>query len=122
MIKIPRSKASREFLARNGLIGKISLKSSMTEDELMSEIRSVFYGQMDKEKFFQFSILQPSGGGSKTLSVPSVLSSFKWSASSIAGKNTRGSSIYLSSRRPDGKSYMPNFLLYTSSMQLKLNT
>ena len=90
MIKIPRSKASREFLARSGLIGKISLKSSMTEDELMSEIRSVFYGQMDKDKFFQFSILQPSGGGSKTLSVPSVSSSFKWSASSIAGKNTRG--------------------------------
>ena len=90
MIKIPRSKASREFLARNGLIGKISLKSSMTEDELMSEIRSVFYSQMDKDKFFQFSILQPSGGGSKTLSVPSVSSSFKWSASSIAGKNSRG--------------------------------
>ena len=63
VIKIPRSKASRELLARNGLIGKISLQSSMTEEELLSEIRSVFYTQMDKDKYFQFAILQPSGGG-----------------------------------------------------------
>ena len=94
VIKIPRAKSAREFLARNGLIGKISLKSTMTEEELMDEIRSVFYSQMDEDKLFQFSILQSSGGGSKTLSIPSVSSSFKWSASSIAGKNSK-SPIYI---------------------------
>ena len=35
----------------------------MTEEELLSEICSVFYTQMDKDKYFQFAILQPSGGG-----------------------------------------------------------
>ena len=62
----------------------------MTEDELMSEIRLVFYSQMDEDEFFQFSTLQPSGEGSKTLSVPFVSSSFKWSACSIAVRSTRG--------------------------------
>ena len=39
LVKIPRKK---ELLASNKLIGKIRLKSSMSESEIMEEIRSVF--------------------------------------------------------------------------------
>ena len=38
-IKIPRKGSEREFLATNGLIGKIHLSSEMSENEIKSEIR-----------------------------------------------------------------------------------
>ncbi len=38
---------------------------------------------------FRFKILQPSGGSSKSLSLPVRSTSFKWTASSVAGKNAR---------------------------------
>ena len=88
-IPIPCSKHMRNFLASNGLIGKIRLSSSMTEEEIMSEIRSVFSIPMRNESNFGFKILQPSGGSSKSLSVPALSSSFKWTASAIAGKNSK---------------------------------
>ena len=79
----------RDFLASNGLMGKIRLCSSMTEAEIMSEIRSVFSVPMRNQSNFAFKILQPSGGSSKSLSVPALSSSFKWTASAIAGKNSK---------------------------------
>ena len=88
-ITIPHSKEIRDFLARNGLMGKIRLTSSMTEEEIMSEIRSVFSVPMKNQSNFAFKILQPSGGSSKSLSVPALSSSFKWTASAIAGKNSK---------------------------------
>lgn len=60
----------------------------------MREIRSVFKFAMDEDDFFKFKILQPSGGGSKSLSIREVSSSYKWTASTIAGKNSK-SPIYI---------------------------
>lgn len=89
LIKIPRKQCVREFLAANSLIGKIRLTSAMSEEEIMDEIRSVFEVPMDRDKLFRFKILQPSGGSSKSLSAPVRSASFTWTASSVAGKNTR---------------------------------
>ncbi len=93
VVKIPRGKHSREYLANNGLVGKIRLKSSMTEDEIMREIRSVFATPMMDDSEFRFSILQPSGGGAKSLMVPSRSYSFQWTAAAVAGANK--SPIYI---------------------------
>ena len=90
-MKIPRKK---EFFASNKLIGKIRLKSTMTESDIMDEIRSVFRKPMNEDLLFRFEILQHSGFGSKCLSIPEVSSSYEWSASSVAGKNPK-SPIYI---------------------------
>ena len=89
LIKIPRKRAIREFLASNKLIGKIQLSSDMTESQIMEEIRSVFYEPMDDDPLFRIIILQPSGGDSKCLNIPVVSSSYKWTASAVAGKNAK---------------------------------
>lgn len=70
-------------------MGNIRLRSEMTEEEIMSEIRSVFCSPMDKDDYFQFKILQTSGGGSRSLGVREVSSSYKWTASTVAGKNAK---------------------------------
>ena len=88
-ITIPRSKKAREMLARNGLIGKIRITSLMSETNIMSEIRSVFSLAMKEKPDFSFKILQSSGGNSKSLSVPSLSSSFRWTAGALAGKNSK---------------------------------
>ena len=85
-IKIPRG---RDFLARNGLIGKIRLSSNMSEKEIFQEICSVFSKPMNNNLNFSFSVLQVTGGASKSLTVPSVSASFKWTASAVAGKNAK---------------------------------
>ena len=89
LVQIPRKPSTREFLAANKLFGKIKLTSSMTEQEIMDEIRSVFSGPMNDDAYFQFDILQCSGGGSKSLNTPVVSASYKWSASAVAGKNSK---------------------------------
>ena len=86
-LKIPRS--ASEFLAKNGLIGKIRLSSDMNETEIFHEIRSVFNDAMDGNQKFRFKILQIAGGSCKSLSLPSLLASFKWTASSVAGRNAK---------------------------------
>jgi len=63
----------------------------MSQDEILDEIRSVFSKPMDGDRF---QILQKSGGGSKTLSVPELSPSYEWSASSVSGKDTK-SPIYI---------------------------
>ncbi len=85
-IKIPRSKQIRETLGRNGLIGKIRLTSFMSESAIMSEIRSVFHVAMEEKHDFVF---KTSGGNSKTISLPSLSASFKWTAGAICGKNSK---------------------------------
>ena len=85
VLKVPRGKEIREYLAANGLIGKIRLRSNMTEKEIMEEIRSVFSEPMNQDSKFQFLILQTSGGGSKTLTSPPISSSFRWTARAVAG-------------------------------------
>ena len=86
-ITIPRG--DREILASNSLIGKIALQSTMSEDEIFDEIRDIFQGPMKNNKEFNFVILQPTGGGSKNLMIPAVSKHFQWTASSVAGKNSK---------------------------------
>ena len=66
----------------------------MDDREIMCEICSIFSGPMKNNSQFLFTILQPSGGSSKSLMVLSLSASFRWSASSVAGKNAK-SPIYI---------------------------
>ena len=61
----------------------------MTEAEILSDIASVFSNAMEGKDDFPFTILQPAGGASRSLVVPSLSSSFQWTASSVAGKNIK---------------------------------
>ena len=84
-LKISRSANSLEYLCRHGLRGKIHLSSTMSGEEIMSEIRSVFRRSFNDE--FLFDILQPGGGKFKSLVVPSLSSSNVWTASAVAGSS-----------------------------------
>ena len=81
-IVIPRA-ATRADLASKGLTGKIHLESWMNEQEVMAEIRSVFRGPMRDNPVFSFSILQSAGAGSRHLTIPSVSTSFQWTAKQV---------------------------------------
>lgn len=96
VIRIPRS---RESLYEAGLVGRIRLTSDMSEDEIYDEIRSVFDGPMRGNRNFKFNILQGTGGSTKTLVVPSLSSSYKWTASAVAPKNVK-TPIYILAREP----------------------
>ena len=101
-IKIPKT---RTELTKNG---KIRLTSNMTEQMIFDEIRSVFHEPMSSSTTFAFSILQPMGGSttfafsilqpmggtSKSLAIPSLSDSFKWTASAIVPKNSKGPPLY----------------------------
>ena len=89
LIAIPRKKTLRHLLAVNKLVGKIQLKSSMSEEEMFDEIRSVFHSPMNDNSDFQFTILQSSGGDSRTLMVPELSDSYRWTAGSLAGRNAK---------------------------------
>ena len=73
----------------NKLVGKIQIQSHMSEAEIYSEIRSVFKSPMGCDDEFPFTILQQSGGGSKFLMVPELSSSYKWTAGTVAGRNSK---------------------------------
>ena len=64
----------------------------------MDEIRSVFKNPMNNDSLFRFVILQASGGGSKSLNIPVLSSSFRWTASAICPKNSTKSPIYILAR------------------------
>lgn len=91
-IKIPRSASNLEYLCRNSLKGKIRLSSTMNEDEIMNEIRSVFKRPFNNREF-SFDILQHGGGKFKSLVVPSLSSSYVWTANAVAGSSK--SPIYI---------------------------
>lgn len=61
----------------------------MTEEEIFSEIRRVFCNPMRGSKDFPFEILQSTGGSSRSLTVPAVSSTFKWTAGAIVPKGTK---------------------------------
>lgn len=88
-IPIPRRSAVCEMLAKNGLIGKIHLVSTMNEEAIMREIQSVFNNAMQNNEEFTFQILQPAGGVCKSLIIPSLSHSFSWTASAVAGRNAK---------------------------------
>ena len=82
-IPYPRGKY-RARLGRLGLVGKVHLTSAMTVDEVMMDIRSVFECAMGGNHSFSFMYLQATGGGSRSLSIPSVSASFQWTANEVA--------------------------------------
>jgi hypothetical protein len=61
----------------------------MDEHDIFQEMRSVFRTPMGYDDRFRFTILQTSGGDSKSLMVPELSSSYKWTASAIAGRNAK---------------------------------
>ena len=88
-LPIPRGSGSRQYLARHGLLGKITLTSEMTKVEIFKEISSVFAESFGGRDDFKFSILQSTGGFCKSLTIPRISCQYKWSASSVAGKNSK---------------------------------
>jgi len=69
-IGFPRG-SYRSYLARCGLTGKLHITSEMSEEEVATEIRSIFKGPMKGNVHFQFQYIQPTGGGTKSLAIPS---------------------------------------------------
>lgn len=96
---IPRGSQSRQYLAKHGLLGKITLTSDMNEPEIFNEISSVFRDAIGEFEDFKFTILQPTGGFSKSLTIPKVSHLYKWTASGVAGKNAKVP-IYILAEQP----------------------
>ena len=61
----------------------------MSEAEIYNEIQSVFKSPMGCDDEFPFTIMQQLGGGSKFLMVPEVSFSYKWTAGTVAGRNSK---------------------------------
>ena len=93
-INYPRGKY-RSLLASAGLIGKLRLTSEMTDVDVANEIRSIFKGPMGENLDFPFVYLQPTGGGSKSLTVPSQSSSFKWVPQEVSRLSGQTGMIYV---------------------------
>ena len=92
-ISIPRGQ-QRAYLAKLGLQGKVTLSSVMCKDSIRDEIRSAFKEAMGQDSSFPFTFLQTSGYGAKTLAVPSLSSSFQWTAQEVC-KLSKSSCIYI---------------------------
>jgi len=67
----------------------------MSEEEVKAEIRSVFCKPMQGKNDFIFLYLQPTGAGSRSLSVPSVSVSFSWSAQQVVKLAVNKQTIYI---------------------------
>ena len=93
-IPYPRGKY-RARLGREGLVGKVHLTSEMTVDDVGMEIRSVFNRAMGGNHSFPFTYLQATGGGSRSLSIPSVSASFQWTAHQVAKLGNQRNTIYI---------------------------
>lgn len=93
-IKYPRGKY-RSLLASSGLIGKLNLTSEMSDINVLKEIRSMFKGPMRDNADFPFVYLQPTGGGSRSLTIPSHSASFKWIPKQVAWLSGQTSVIYM---------------------------
>ncbi len=94
VINYPRGKY-RAKLARYGLIGKLHLSGDMTDDDVAAEIRSIFKGPMNNDLNFPFLYLQPTGCGSKSLTIPSQSSTFKWTPEQVARLCGQAGTIYI---------------------------
>ena len=93
-IPYPRGKY-RARLGREGLVGKVHLTSEMSVDEVRAEIRSFFERAMGSNQSFPFTYLQATGGGSRSLSIPSVSASFQWTANQVAKLGNQRNTIYI---------------------------
>ena len=93
-VKYPRGKY-RARLGTLGLMGKIHIVEDMTVEQVAAEVRSVFKGPMNNRNDFPFQYLQPTGSGSRTLFVPSVSSSFNWTAKQVARLGGTTGTLYI---------------------------
>ena len=93
-LSFPRGKY-RAKVGENGLIGKIQLMSTMTVEDVEDEIRSVFCRPMNNRMDFPFVFLQPTGSGSKSLTVPSLSPSFRWTPQQMARLGGCSASLFL---------------------------
>ena len=90
-IPYPRGKA-RARLWRDGLIGKVHLTSVMSVEDVEDEIRSTFASVLGSGSF---TYLQATGGSTRCLSVPSVSTSFRWTAQQVAKLGNQRNTIYI---------------------------
>ena len=104
-IPYPRGKF-RSKLGRDGLVGKVHLTSEMTVEEVEGEIQSLFEPAMGGDAAFPFKYLQATGGGSRSLSIPSVSTSFRWTAPQVAKLGNQRNTIYILAER-DLKLHVP---------------
>ena len=93
-VKYQRGKY-RTRLGTLGLMGKIHITENMEVEEVAMEVRSVFKEPMGNKSDFPFSYLQPTGSGSRTLSIPSTSSSFSWTAKQVARLGNNTGTIYI---------------------------
>ncbi len=108
-IPVPRKKKS--ILAGHSLIGKIHLESDWSE-EVFNEL--FFCGPMQNESNFPFDILQLAGSGTKSLVVPALSSSFKWTPKEVAGRYD--STVYiLCKKNIMNEVCVANFIQFTST-------
>ena len=80
-------------------MGRIRLTSEMSEEDIFAKIQSVFSTPMGGKKDFQFEILQSTGGKVKTQVCPALSSTYKWTAGSLAPRNTK-TPLYILAREP----------------------
>ena len=67
----------------------------MTENDVKVEIWSVLKVHMQNDPDFPFLYLQGTGEGSKSLTVPSQSSSFKWTPQQVARLSGQSGTIYI---------------------------
>ena len=90
----PRGKHRANF-GLLGLIGKMHLTSLMSVAEVEDEVRSVFKKPMANRKDSPFFFLQPTGCGSRSLTLPAVSESFSWTAQQVAKLGGAKQCIYI---------------------------
>lgn len=72
----------KDVLASFGLVGRLHLESDWSESEVIAEICLTFSDNVTEDVQFQF--LQFTGTGTKSLMVPKVSSSYKWTPKEVA--------------------------------------
>lgn len=105
--ELPFPRGSRRAqLAKSGLIGKVSLSSTMSEADMRAEICSVFSAAFGEENNFPFKFLQMIGGGARCLTVPCTSPTFEWTAQDVASSAGKGAVYILAEKQtiaPDGE-------------------
>ena len=76
-------------------MGKIRLYTDKSVEDVEDDVRSIFHGPMSERSDFIFQYLQPTGGGSKMLGIPSVSSTFCWTAQTVARLGNSKQPIYI---------------------------
>ena len=67
----------------------------MTIEEVGREIRSFCEHSVESDHSFSSTYLQANGGGSQSLSIPSVSASFQWTAHQVAKLGNHRNTIYV---------------------------